>query len=168
MARMPQHRDTKDPCLCRHVTASGVPGCLPSDQPVESYHNMIRRLKLLHYRSSMEVFLDTTLSRMVYLSALDLYSPIKRRVDIWSAASLKAALHFLEAVGPEGEPIKTICWFDEAEALEYGETINNFAPVLQNDPETTGIYSVYVVNDSEHSAVSLSKNRVCSHLPAVL
>ena len=105
---------------------------------------------------------------MVYLTALDLRSPIKRRVDIWSSASLKAALHMLEAFGPEGEPIKTICWFEEAEALQHGVGRNNFACVFQNDPETTGIYSVYVVNESEHSAVTLSKTRVCSHLPAVL
>ena len=141
----------------RHVTASGLPGCLPNDNPVESYHAMLIRMKMLAYRASTLTFLNVTWPRLLYLASMDLCSPPKRKLEVVSSASLKGGLALLEAFGADGAPVYTV----------YSHTTHD------DKPDEEGAYSVYLLNDTLHMKVPITDARVppaplqptCPHLP---
>ena len=111
----------------------------------------------------MEVFLNITLPRMVYLSALDLCSPVKYRADIWLASSLKGALHLLEAFSDgedavaRGNPIFRLM----EHSPEEGHMIyfKDCRDQLQQEADR-GVYSMFLVNDSTHLQLKISSARV--------
>ena len=142
---------------CRHVTASGLPGCLPNDNPVESYHAMLIRMKMLAYRASTLTFLNVTWPRLLHLASMDLCSPPKRKLEVVSSASLKGGLALLEAFGADGAPVYTV----------YSHTTHD------DKPDEEGAHSVYLLNDTLHMKVPITDARVppaplqptCPHLP---
>ena len=129
----------------RHVTASGLPGCLPNDNPIESFHAMLVRMKMLTYRSSMLTFLHTTWPNIMFLTCLDLCSPPKRHLDLMSASSLRSGLALLEAFGPDGQPVYSV----------YSHVDH------EDQPDEEGAYSVFVLNATTAHDKPLEKNRVC-------
>ena len=123
------------------MTASGNPGCLPNDNPIESYHKMLTRMKVLTYRASTETFLNSSLPRVVFLASLDLCSPVQRGLrTMMAASSLKGALYLLEVQG--WDPVH----------ISYHS---------DSKPDAEGAFSVYVLNATSHAHVKLTKERVC-------
>ena len=113
------------------MTATGNPGCLPNDNPIESYHKMLTRMKVLTYRASTETFLNASLPRVVFLASLDLCSPIQRGLrSFMAASSLKGALYLLEVEG--WDPVYT--------SFHYAVGSAN------GKPDADGAFSVYVMN----------------------
>ena len=111
---------------------------------------MLTRMKVLTYRASTETFLNSSLPRVVFLASLDMCSPIQRLDHSFMVStSLSGALALLEC--PAGgerdwEPVHT--------AYHYGDAASR-----SHDKE--GSYAVYVLNDSQHANIQLTKARVC-------
>ena len=51
-----------------HTTATGSPGCLPSNQPIESNHQVIQQSKMTVLRAGIEYLLETGFPKLLFWS----------------------------------------------------------------------------------------------------
>ena len=136
--------------LCRHVTVSGAPGCLPNNNPIESYHNSLTRLKLLMYRAQLEAFLAYNLPKTLHMQSMDLCSPITRSLTWYIAACLHAACHIVES-RPNVNPVYCIY---------PGQPEGNEEWPVAKEPDQEGAWAVFLVNSVESAEHDVTAPRV--------
>ena len=128
-----------------------MPGCLPNNNAIESYHNSLMRLKLLLYRAHLESFLGSGLPRTLHLASLDLCSPIQRGLPLWSATSLQTGLALLQL--KDDDHCAVYCMYpghpNPGGQFESAEEANE-----------DGAWSVCLVNGTGHADNSMTKTRV--------
>ena len=136
--------------MCRHVTASGLPGCLPNNNPIESYHAGLVRMRVLTCRANLETFLNQAMPKTLHIKAMDLCSPVQRSLPMKLASSLHCALALLNA------DISTHvrCVYPGHPKLGQGfETAEK--------PNEDGVWGVYLLNATAEHTTNITADRVC-------
>ena len=151
------------------VAASGYPGALPNNNPIEANNNKIKGSKIAGLRASTAYFLNKAMPRMLYLDGLHMVGNTHHKLDLVPAGSIDGAHALLVGLSDGEQPIYHLTQEQMQPWLHSGREVRSGmeADQIQTLPLSYLLQNsctVLLINNSENVNTPITFSRVAGFL----